>query len=285
MKNYIFLLPLYNDWKSLQKLLEIINNEIKKIKIKANFVIVDDYSSSQKKLNLNKLKNIKKVEIIKLNKNLGSQKAISVGLKYLKNIKKKSIITILDSDGEDDPAQIKNMIKSVKRNPNHVTVSCRDKRKEGLIFKLLYFFHKLITFLFTFKWISFGNYASFNSNLIKSILYDDSSWFALSSAYAKNTIIKRLYADRKKRYYGKSKLSLKALFIHAFRINCVFLYRVIFVSFSYLFLIFYLNTFFFNLLILPIITFNFFSLIIFFQTNSKEYLHSKDLIKNVVVVK
>ena len=101
----------------------------------------------------------------------------------------------------------------------------------------------------------------------------------------KNTMIKRLYADRKKRYYGKSKLSLKALFIHAFRINCVFLYRVIFVSFSYLFLIFYLNTFFFNLLILPIITFNFFSLIIFFQTNSKEYLHSKDLIKNVVVVK
>ena len=285
MKNYIFLLPLYNDWKSLQKLLEIINNEIKKIKIKANFVIVDDYSSSQKKLNLNKLKNIKKVEIIKLNKNLGSQKAISVGLKYLKNIKKKSIITILDSDGEDDPTQIKNMIKSIKRNPNHVTVSCRDRRKEGLIFKLLYFFHKLITFLFTFKWISFGNYASFNSNLIKSILYDDSSWFALSSAYAKNTMIKRLYADRKKRYYGKSKLSLKALFIHAFRINCVFLYRVIFVSFSYLFLIFYLNTFFFNLLILPIITFNFFSLIIYFQTNSKEYLHSKDLIKNVVVVK
>lgn len=285
MKNYIFLLPLYNDWKSLQKLLEIINNEIKKIKIKANFVIVDDYSSSQKKLNLNKLKNIKKVEIIKLNKNLGSQKAISVGLKYLKNIKKKSIITILDSDGEDDPTQIKNMIKSIKRNPNHVTVSCRDRRKEGLIFKLLYFFHKLITFLFTFKWISFGNYASFNSNLIKSILSDDSSWFALSSAYAKNTMIKRLYADRKKRYYGKSKLSLKALFIHAFRINCVFLYRVIFVSFSYLFLIFYLNTFFFNLLILPIITFNFFSLIIYFQTNSKEYLHSKDLIKNVVVVK
>jgi hypothetical protein len=285
LKNYIFLLPLYNDWKSLQKLLEIINNEIKKIKIKANFVIVDDYSSSQKKLNLNKLKNIKKVEIIKLNKNLGSQKAISVGLKYLKNIKKKSIITILDSDGEDDPTQIKNMIKSIKRNPNHVTVSCRDRRKEGLIFKLLYFFHKLITFLFTFKWISFGNYASFNSNLIKSILSDDSSWFALSSAYAKNTMIKRLYADRKKRYYGKSKLSLKALFIHAFRINCVFLYRVIFVSFSYLFLIFYLNTFFFNLLILPIITFNFFSLIIYFQTNSKEYLHSKDLIKNVVVVK
>ena len=285
MKNYFFLLPLYNDWKSLQKLLEIINNEIKKINIKANFFIIDDHSSSQKKLNLSKLKNLKKVKIIKLNKNLGSQKAISVGLRYLKNIKKKSIITILDSDGEDDPTQIKNMIRSVKQNPNHVTVSCRDKRKEGLIFKFLFFFHKLITFLFTFKWISFGNYASFNSKLIKSILSDNSSWFALSSAYAKNTIIKRLYADRKKRYYGKSKLSLKALFIHAIRINCVFLHRVIFLSFFYLFLFFFLNTFLFNLLILPIIMFNFFSLIIFFQTNPKEYLHSKNLIKKIVVVK
>jgi hypothetical protein len=285
LQNLIFLLPLYNDWKSVQKLIGNINVQVKTINHNADIFIVDDCSPDKEKLNIDDLANIKSLKIIRLNKNLGSQKAISVGLKYLKNIKKKSIITILDSDGEDDPAQIKNMIKSVKRNPNHVTVSCRDKRKEGLIFKLLYFFHKLITFLFTFKWISFGNYASFNSNLIKSILYDDSSWFALSSAYAKNTIIKRLYADRKKRYYGKSKLSLKALFVHAFRINCVFLYRVIFASFSYLFLIFYLNTFFFNLLILPIITFNFFSLIIFFQTNSKEYLHSKDLIKNVVVVK
>ena len=78
MKNYIFLLPLYDDWRSLQKLLKIINKIIKKINIFANFIIVDDYSKISKKINTKGLSNINEIKIIRLKKNLGSQKAISI---------------------------------------------------------------------------------------------------------------------------------------------------------------------------------------------------------------
>ena len=76
MKNIIFLLPLYNDWKSLQKLLSKINTQLKKISLKGSIVVIDDNSSFDPVVSIKKLKNIKKLDVLKLNKNLGSQKAI-----------------------------------------------------------------------------------------------------------------------------------------------------------------------------------------------------------------
>lgn len=285
MKNYTFLLPLYNDWKSLQKLIDILNKQLKRVKIIADFLIVDDCSPIKNKVKFKNKKNIKSIKIIRLKKNVGSQKAISIGLNYLNKIKDKSLLTILDSDGEDDPGQIQYMIENVKRNPKFVTVSCRSKRGEGFIFKILYFFHKLITFLFTFKWISFGNYASFNSNLIKEIVSDNSSWFALSSAYIKNSNIKRLYAKRNKRYYGKSKLGLIALLIHSIRINCVFLKRIFFISVIYLIISYNISIIFFKLILILIIFFNLALVIVYYQSNPKEYSSSEELIDEVINLK
>ena len=285
MKKYTFLLPLYNDWKSLQKLIDVLDKQLKKIKVVASFLIIDDCSSIIQDIKFKSKKNIKSIKILRLKKNLGSQKAISVGLKYLYKKKDKSIITILDSDGEDDPVQIKYMIQSAKIFPENVTVSCRERRREGLIFKFLYFFHKFITFTFTFKWISFGNYAAFHSNLIRRLISDNSSWFALSSTYIKNSDIKRLYADRKKRYFGKSKLSLNSLFIQSMRVNCVFLKRIFITSAIYVLILYILNIVFLKIILFLIILFNSTIFFIYFQTNPGEYKDSQKLIDKITVLK
>ena len=94
---------------------------------------------------------------------MGSQKAISVGLKYLESKAKNTIITILDSDGEDDVNKIPVMINEAENNPEKIIVSTRTKRRENSFFKIAYFFHKFLTFIFTLKWISYGNFASFHS--------------------------------------------------------------------------------------------------------------------------
>ena len=62
----------------------------------------------------------------------------------------------------------------------------------GEFLLLLYFFHKVLTLLFTFKWISYGNFSSFNSKQLEKILSNSSSWLAISSCIAKNCdIIKK----------------------------------------------------------------------------------------------
>ena len=46
-KNYI-LLPVYNDWQSLKKVLQILNESFKTVKSNNYIVIVNDFSSKKK---------------------------------------------------------------------------------------------------------------------------------------------------------------------------------------------------------------------------------------------
>ena len=117
MNNFIILSPTFNDWMSLNKLLVEIDKKI--IGLKGNFrvLIINDASTIKPKLNLKNIKHLQKIHIITLKKNLGSQKSICVGLKYLKKKKTKAIITIIDSDGEDDPKKIEKLINLAKKKP------------------------------------------------------------------------------------------------------------------------------------------------------------------------
>ena len=243
MKNYTFLLPLYNDWESFSILLPKINFQMKKLKKKANILIVNDCSKN-KMIKYKKLSNISKIEIISLNTNVGSQKAISIGLTYLKKIKKETIVTVMDSDGEDDASKISYMIKKAEKKKDKVIVSSRTKRHENLLFKILYFFHKFITFIFTLSWISFGSFSSFHSNNLKNILKNNSSWLAFSACISKNCKTLKTFAERKKRFLGNSKLSFYGLMKHSLRVNAVFFQRIIFFSFIYAFVL--TNFVFFN---------------------------------------
>ena len=110
MKNFIILSPTYNDWESLDKLLFEINKRIQELSGIFKILIINDFSEKQHSIKLKRLKNISDIKILNLKKNIGSQKAICLGLKYLYKFKKDSIIVVIDSDGEDDPSKIKVII-------------------------------------------------------------------------------------------------------------------------------------------------------------------------------
>ena len=80
MAKYLFLIPLYNDWRSLNFLLKKINAEVSKKKRIAEVIILNDASKTKKTLSKKSLSSLKKINIINLKENLGSQKAISIGL-------------------------------------------------------------------------------------------------------------------------------------------------------------------------------------------------------------
>ena len=87
-KLHVILIPVFNDWKSLNLLISEINKEFKKNRDFQNeILIVDDKSTKEINILNKNLKNIKKISVIKLTQNSGSQKAIAIGLSFLKNIK------------------------------------------------------------------------------------------------------------------------------------------------------------------------------------------------------
>ena len=242
MHNYIILIPVYNDWQSLNFLLKNIDKEISKKLRKADILIIDDCSTEKININRSDLKNIKKIIVISLKRNVGSQSGIAIGLKYLLKHQNKSVITILDSDGEDDPSQINNMIDAAEKNENLIITSNRTTREENRIFKILYFFHKLFVFIFSGFWIGFGNFNSFNSKNLNIILKNNFVWLAISSAIALNCNILKLYAKRKRRYYGKSKVNFVNLILHSLRVISVLQKRVIILSTIYFLTFYYLSS-------------------------------------------
>ena len=277
---HVILIPVYNDWKSLNKLLTEIDRCLAgDNSLETEILVINDKSTQKTYIEDRKYSSLKKIQILTLKKNLGSQKCIAIGLKYLKKSKINCVITVMDADGEDNPLQIKEMFNSALKYEDYIITSNRKKREESLLIIFFYKIHLIVSFLFTFKWISFGNFTTFNSKNLENLLSNNSSWYAHSSSVLKNCKIKRLYAKREKRYFDKSKLSLLSLIEHSLRVNSIFFTRIFSISILYTTFIFSLNFYFLNyLIILPILMFNIFLIFI----KIKHYIKDLDKLEEFI---
>ena len=271
MSNFVILTPTFNDWRSLNKVLREIDKKVYKMKGKFSVIVINDASTIKPYLKLKRLKKLKKIIIITNKKNLGSQKSISLGLKYLTKIKTKSIITVIDSDGEDNPKKIKELIDQAQKNPHSVITANRLKRKENIIYNFCYKMHLLITLILTGKYIDFGNYSSFCSINLNKLLRGSGTSLAYSAAIAKNAeSIKSYYISKKKRYYGKSKVKILFLIQHSINIISVFKFNVLRSSILFCILLILLNLITKNFIIYFIILFvAIFNIIISYKHKSK----------------
>ena len=239
MKNILLLLPLYNDWKSLNHLLSKINKQFKKKKLILNIVIVNDNSTEHTYIEKNKFKYLNKIRIINLKRNFGSQKAIFFGLKKIVNKIPKSIIIIMDSDGEDDQSKIKTLISCVRKNPNSVIFAKRSKRLENPFLRILNFFRLILTYILTGKYLDIGNFSAFCSIHLKKILKNNDLSLAFCSGVLKNfKKIQTVSIEKKKRYFGASRVNFLFLIKHSVNIISVFYKIVFFRSFMIFLLIF-----------------------------------------------
>ena len=288
-KNYI-ILPTYNDWKSLNKVLITLNKtHINSFK-KTSVLVVNDCSDIKFKFNKKKFNKINSFKILNLKKNVGSQKSIFIALKYLqKRLGRKNnkcIISILDSDGEDDPYKLKKLTSLAVQKDDYFIFASRKQRTENIIFKTLNYIRLIITFFLTGKFINFGNFSSFSSKILKHILKNNNLSLAYSSGVIKN--YKKIICfdiEKKKRYFGSSKVNIKFLIFHSINIISVFTFEVLIRTFFILlFILLFLDNNSTNFLLISIfIILNLFFFIfkIFFQ-NSRNIL---DNIKSVKKIK
>ncbi len=250
MDIYTIILPTYNDWESLSVLLVQIEKNLKNTKKIYKVLIINDNSSEKNIYKLNKNKFFKEIKIINLKKNVGSQKAIATGLKFINKYKnkKENKFIIMDSDGEDNPKKIKEIIKLIDKNNNTEIITMnRTLRKESFFFSILYEVHLLITFLITLKYIRFGNFSFLNRNVINKITKKKELWLAYSATLNKYFNSKTtITAPRQKRISGKSKMSYSSLIVHSLNIQSVYLKNIFLSYFFYssVFLFLYVFKFF-----------------------------------------
>jgi polyisoprenyl-phosphate glycosyltransferase len=285
MKKFIILIPIFNDWESLEKLLHEIDNNIKDIK-EANFdcVVINDCSTIRKK-NLKITPKMNSIKIIHMSKNKGHARCNAFGIRYLSKNVDFDYLILMDGDGEDRPEEIKLLVNKVLSEPNKSVVAKRTKRSEGFLFQLLYKIHKYLTLFTTGKLINFGNYSCLTKTDMKELSVKASLWSSYSGTFKKYiTNYNEVNSIRGIRYFGPSNMSLFKLLIHSLSIIAVFRYRVLLLSIISFSIFHYLGFIFkFNFLILQslIILFNITIFTISFRENKKDLEDSQFDIANI----
>ena len=182
MKKIKILIPVFNDWQSLSKLLNNIDKVINNIDYEISIIIVDDASTFLRHIELENISNINSIKILSMKENKGHARCIAAGLKYIFEKKEFDFVIPMDGDGEDRPEEIKNFIELAGNSEDKSIVGERIKRSEGLFFKFCYQFHKFLTLAFTGKSIKFGNYSCLSKSTIKKMLDEKSTWNSFSGS-------------------------------------------------------------------------------------------------------
>ena len=235
------LIPVYNDWQSLNKLLENINNIVSNNENQFSVIIVNDASTENIiKIDTN-FENLNSIKIINMKENKGHARCNAAGLKYIYEKEEFDYVIPMDGDGEDRPEEILELVDNLKYNPDKPIVGERTKRSEGFLFRFCYLIHKLITHTFTGENIKFGNYTCLPKLIIEKMISDKATWSSFSGSLAKVAKERAaISSERGKRYFGPSKMSFKNLILHSLSIISVFKIRVIIRSIIFLLIYFFL---------------------------------------------
>lgn len=219
----VVLMPVFNDWESAEILLKNTTIVFKdNQELNPRFVLVNDFSLEEIPEGF-KNATPHDVSIINLNKNVGHQRAIVLGICYVKDHIPCDYVIVIDADGEDKPEDILLLLNKAMEEKGKIIFANRSQRSEAFWFKLFYFFYKFIFKLLTGKRITFGNFCAIPFSRIKNLVYVSELWNHFSVGIVRSkTPFYTIPLSRGKRYHGQSKMNFINLIIHGLSAISVF---------------------------------------------------------------
>lgn len=213
--------PVYNDWEALKLLLTKTESIFKDRDVQLSYLAVDDCSSLPFESSDFKDFDLKVIHLIS---NQGHQRAIAIGLSYLADNNNVEVVVVMDSDGEDQPEHILDLIEKSKSSPEKIIFAQRKKRTESFAFKLFYLVYKFIFKFLTGHVITFGNYSLIPASKIKKLANVSEIWNNFPGGVIRSKLpFDSVPLDRGVRLAGKSKMNFSSLILHGMSAISVFL--------------------------------------------------------------
>ena len=163
-------------------------------------------------------------EIIRLKRNVGHQRAIAIGLNYIsdKFADTRSVV-IMDSDGEDKPNTIRDLLNVLDNPSIDVAVAMRASRVETIRFRLFYIFYKMLFKLLTGRKINFGNFMILTPRAVARVVAMQELWIHIAGCVLISKLrIANCSITRGARYAGQSKMNFVGLVLHGFKSVMIF---------------------------------------------------------------
>jgi len=223
---FIVITPVFEDLSSFTMLLK----ELTKIYENSFLILaVDDGSITQPLSRETLIKENVEGIVLKLKRNVGHQKAISIGMSHAaKFISNDHKILIMDSDGEDIPKSSKILFEALDEDFIDIAVAKRKNRIESNKFKIFYFFYKIFFRFLTGKNISFGNFMALKPAALHRLLaMQELPTHIAATVITSKLRLKFCSIDRGPRYEGSSKMNFVNLVLHGFKAIMIFTENVL----------------------------------------------------------
>lgn len=220
------LMPVYNDWRALSLLLPILDRELKKDKVKADIILVDDGSTvaAPEDLASARFEAIDAIEVLSLRRNLGHQRAIAVGLSYIEANQPPRAVVVMDSDGEDNPKDIPRLAQAcAAERGEKIVFATRIKRSEGWLFTFFYHLYRALHFLLTGVRVRVGNFSIIPPGSLKRLVAVSELWNHYAAAVHKARLpMEFIPTERATRLEGLPRMDLVSLVVHGLSAMAVF---------------------------------------------------------------
>jgi glycosyltransferase involved in cell wall biosynthesis len=220
------LTPCFNDGEALHRLLAELDEVGRGQGYTLHVTVVDDGSIPPVRVDEARLRGwpaIAEVTLLRLAANAGHQRALAVGLADLGRQDGVELVVVMDSDGEDRPADLPRLLEHYRRSPGAVVVAHRAKRSEGLAFRFGYAAFKLFYRLLTGRGISFGNFMLLDAPALHILSHRGELWASLPATVMRARLRHRLLpTERGHRYCGASRMNFAGLILHGLASISVF---------------------------------------------------------------
>jgi hypothetical protein len=216
----VIVTPVYEDTESFYQLVQKIESIYQD---QATLVAVED-GSLHDLIDVKQCPSKISLQVLRLKRNVGHQKAIAIGLSYIEDkLSDATKVVVMDSDGEDRPETIINLTKSLEQDNIDIAVSVRKSRIESFKFKLFYQIYRLIFRLLTGYNIRFGNFMALKLSAMKRLLsYAELPTHLAGTVILAKCRINSVPIDRGPRYAGQSMMNFAGLVLHGLRALMIF---------------------------------------------------------------
>jgi hypothetical protein len=226
----VVLVPLFDDWQCLPPLLRDLDEALGTAGRTAHVVVVDDGSPSPCP-DVGALRagrpRIETLQVVELLRNVGTERAIAIGLCHVHAERPDASVVVMDADGEDPPAGITQLAAAAREHGGDIVVASRRRRYEPLWFRAFYLLFKAGFGLATGRRLDHGHFSLLSPRACERLVNMHELWVSFSAALLVSRLpLLRQGVDRGSRYMGRSHQNVVTLIVHGMRAASVFLEQI-----------------------------------------------------------
>ena len=201
-------IPIYNEEENVEPLIGEIEGVLAAVGKNYEIIAVDDGSKDRTFMILRQLHRTRpRLKIVRLKRNFGQTAAMAAGLTYAKG----EIIIVMDGDGQNDPADIPELIKEIEEG-NDLVAGWRFNRQDPFFSRRLpsMIANRLISWTTKVKLHDYGcTLKAIRKDVAKSLrLYGEMHRFIPAIAFERGAQIVELKVNHRPRLRGISKYGM-----------------------------------------------------------------------------